>query len=37
VSEIDEHSFVVGEITRGLIEDYDKLVRTNTTTAVSAA
>ncbi|MBT7898936.1 MAG: branched-chain amino acid aminotransferase [Rhodospirillales bacterium] len=36
-SEIDEHSFVVGEITRGLIEDYDKLVRTNTTTAVSAA
>jgi branched-chain amino acid aminotransferase len=37
VSEIDEHSFVVGEITRGLIEDYDKLVRADTTTAVSAA
>ncbi|MEE8284533.1 MAG: aminotransferase class IV, partial [Alphaproteobacteria bacterium] len=27
VGEIDDQTFIVGEITRALIEDYDKLVR----------
>ena len=37
VSQIGEHHFQSGEITRNLVEDYDALVRGKTDTAASAA
>ncbi len=36
ISEIGEHSFEVGEITKGLMEDYDRLVRTPPAAAAAA-
>ncbi len=37
ISEIGEHSFEVGEITKALMQDYDRLVRTPPAAAAAAA